>query len=90
MFTWDERKRRSNITKHGYDFAGVEAIFDGPVTAWEDQRGRYGEQRINLLGWLHGRIMHLTYIDDGETFRVISLREAEAHEILRHAKDLAP
>lgn len=80
MLSWDEPKRLINIAKHGYDFAGVDAIFDGPVLSWDDNRETYGEQRINLLGWLHGRVMHLTYTDDGETLRAISLREATNHE----------
>jgi len=86
MFTWDETKRQTNIAKHGWDFAGLEAVWDHPVVSWEDDRLVYGEQRINLLGWLHGRIMHLTYTDDGECLRVISLREAEKHETSRYIK----
>jgi len=88
MFTWDETKRRTNIAKHGWDFAGAEAIWDQPVVSWEDDRMAYGEERINLLGWLHGRVMHLTYTDDGEILRVISLREAEKHETLHYIKAL--
>jgi len=57
MLIWDERKRLANIAKHGVDFVDVEAIWDGPVESWEDAREHYGEQRINLLGWLHGRVM---------------------------------
>lgn len=80
MLTWTDSKRRRNIVKHGYDFVGADAIFDGPVVSQEDDREAYGEQRINVLGWLNGRVMHLTYPDDGETMRAISLREATSHE----------
>lgn len=80
MLTWHESKRRRNIARHGYDFAGADAIFDGPVLSWVDEREAYGEQRLCVLGWLHGRVMHLTYTDDGETMRTISLREATRHE----------
>jgi len=45
-------------------------------------------KRINLLDWLHGRVMCLTYVDDGEQFRVISLRRAEKHETERYVKTL--
>lgn len=80
MLTWTDSKRRRNIAKHGYDFVGADAIFDGPVVSQEDDREAYGEQRINVLGWLNGRVMHLTYTDDGEAMRAISLREATSHE----------
>ncbi|MGQ0621193.1 MAG: BrnT family toxin [Panacagrimonas sp.] len=87
MIVWDEAKRIENITKHGYDFAGVEAIFDAPITTQEDTREAYAEQRIQLLGWLHGHVMHLTYTDDGEAMRAISLREATPHEKARYFKE---
>ncbi|MDR2195371.1 MAG: BrnT family toxin [Gallionellaceae bacterium] len=87
MLTWDENKRQENIARHGVDFVGCDAIFDTPVVSWEDAREAYGEMRINVLGWLHGRIMHLTYTDDGEIMRAISFREATPHEIKRYFKD---
>ena len=43
MPTWDERKRQSNLKDHGLDFLGCEAVFDGPVVTWEDDRVAYGE-----------------------------------------------
>lgn len=61
MPTWDESKRLRNIKSHGLDFAGCEAVFDGPVVTWEDAREAYAEQRINLLGWLQGIVVHMTY-----------------------------
>jgi hypothetical protein len=38
MPIWDEPKRRRNIRSHGLDFVGCEAVFDGPVVTWEDDR----------------------------------------------------
>lgn len=84
---WDEEKQKANVAAHGYSFEGVEAIFDGPVASWDDDLEAYGEQRINLVGWLHGRVMYPTYTDDGETLRVISLREAEKHEIRKYYEE---
>ncbi|MGH7341498.1 MAG: BrnT family toxin [Candidatus Rokuibacteriota bacterium] len=80
MATWDEGERRANLRVHGLDFKGCEAVFDGPVVTHEDVRAVYGEQRINLLGWLDGRVVHLTYTERGEELHAISLREATAHE----------
>ena len=78
--TWDEQKRRANVFRHGLDFEGCEAVFDGPVVTVEDTRLPYGEQRINLLGWLQHQVIHMTYTERGEDLRVISLREATQHE----------
>ena len=81
MPTWDERKRQSNLKNHGLDFLGCEAVFDGPVVTWDDDRVAYGELRINLLGWLNGMVVHLTYTERQDDLHVISLRKAEKHEI---------
>lgn len=81
MPTWDETKRQSNLKTHELDFMGCEAVFDGPVVTWDDDREAYGELRINLLGWLHGTVVHLTYTERDDDLHVISLRKAEKHEI---------
>lgn len=51
-----------------------------PFVTIEDSRLAYGEQRINLLGWLHDRVVHMTYTERSEDLHVISLREATKHE----------
>lgn len=80
MATWDEPKRQANLHRHGLDFEGCEAVFDWPVVTAEDAREAYGEQRINLLGWLDGRVVHMTYTERGEELHVFSLREATKYE----------
>jgi len=89
MVTYDENKRQENIATHGLDFVGCEAIFDGPVFSKYDDREFYGEQRINLLGFLNGVVVHMTYTELGEDMHVISLRKAEKHEIYTFAKRLS-
>jgi uncharacterized DUF497 family protein len=79
MLTWDEPKRQKNLRKHGLDFTGCDAVFDHPTLTTEDNAA-FDEQRIRLLGWLDGRVVHLTYTERGETLHVISLREATRHE----------
>ena len=80
MVTWDESKRLTNIRDHELDFVGCEVVFDGPVTTREDDRLHYGEQRINLLGWLAGQVISMTYTERGDDLHVISLRKATKHE----------
>jgi uncharacterized protein len=89
MLTWDEDKFASNIAKHGLSFDGAIAVFDHPVVSWEDDREDYGELRINLLGWLDGKIVHLTYTERDEAMHIISLREAEKHEIKSYIKSIS-
>ena len=89
MLTWDKTKRITNLAKHGYDLADAESLFDSRIATWEDNREDYGEQRWVAVGVLHGRFMHLTYTDDGETLRAISFREAEKHEIRRYFEKIA-
>ena len=89
MPTWDEAKRLRNIKVHELDFVGCEAVFDAPVVTWDDDREAYGEHRINLLGWLEGIVVHMTYTERGDEPHIISLRRAEKHEIRRYAKEVS-
>jgi len=89
MPTWDEPKRLRNLKVHGLDFIGCETVFDGPVVTWEDVREAYGEQRINLLGWLNGIVVQMTYTERGDEPHVISIRKAKKHEIKHYAKEVS-
>ena len=89
MITWDKNKRQRNIREHGLDFVGCDAVFDSPVVAWDDDRKAYGELRINLLGFLNGVVVHLTYTERGNDLHVISLRKAEKHEIRYFAQKIS-
>ena len=86
MITFDDAKRQVNLKKHGFDFVGCEAVLDSPVLTQEDACVRYGERRWNLIGWLRGQFVHLTYTERGETLHVISLRKATPHEIRQYRK----
>ena len=86
------------VTEHGQPsisdslalyFDGCDAIFDGPTVSWDDDRVAYGEQRINLIGWLHGTVVHMTYTERGDEPHIISLRKAEKHEIRRYVKEIS-
>lgn len=53
MISWDERKRRENLRKHGIDFAMLASVFDFPMLTIEDDREAYGEQRLQSAGSGH-------------------------------------
>jgi uncharacterized DUF497 family protein len=90
MVTWDESKRKRNIQDHGFDFAGSESVFDGPVITQEDDRLAYGEQRINLIGLLAGQVVNMTYTERGDDLHVISLRKATKHEARYYFSKIGP
>ena len=76
----DPAKRRKNLRKHGVDLPGCMDAFDGPMLTREDEREDYGEQRLISLGWALGRVVVLVWTDREDGPRLISCREAEAHE----------
>ncbi len=80
MPTWDERKRRSNIKRHGLDFDGAEAIWDNATVTREDIRHSYGEPRFVTFGLLGGEVVVLVYTGRKDDIHVISLRRAEKYE----------
>jgi uncharacterized DUF497 family protein len=91
-FEWDERKRLTNLDKHGLDFVEAEEMFQGPMLVALDKRANYGEDRWIGLGMSQGRVLVLSFTERnyGQKIRIISLRKALKHEqkayekILRH------
>jgi uncharacterized protein len=63
VFSWNEKKRRANLAKHGIDFRDAEAIFDGPMVTSEDTRRDYGEARYLALGLLGGVVVSVAYTE---------------------------
>jgi len=80
VFTWDEKKRKLNLAKHGIDFRDAEAIFDGPLVTVEDTREDYGEPRYAALGLLEDIVVSVVYTERNDQVRIISIRKALKHE----------
>ena len=80
QFEWDESKRRSNLTKHGFDFLDASQAFEGPTLTFEDDRFAYGEQRFITMGLLKGQVIIIAHTESDYNVRVISMREATKHE----------
>jgi uncharacterized protein len=89
IFEWDEAKNRSNIRKHGFDFADAEEMFRGVLIVDPDTREDYGEKRWNGVGVIRGCIAYVVFTEpDPETIRIISLRKATLRERERYEKAL--
>ena len=80
MVTYDEVKRHANIKKHGFDFLGSDAVFEGFTITREDARDAYGELRLQTLGLWDGLVVFVVHTTRGEADHVISIRKAAKHE----------
>lgn len=80
MISWDESKRTKNLKDHGIDLAELACVFDAPLLTVEDERERYGEQRLQSLGWFRDRVVFLVWTERNECARVISCRYGDKHE----------
>jgi uncharacterized DUF497 family protein len=76
MTTWDERKRRSNLAKHGVDLALAERFDWLTAVIEEDDSEPYGEQREVATGWIDSVLYIYVYTVRNEQDHAISLRKA--------------
>jgi uncharacterized DUF497 family protein len=88
MFEWDEAKRRSNLKKHGIDFAEAASLFlpAGKLVAAVDMRTAYGEKRYTGFGILRGRVVAVCFTYRNHSVRFISLRKANQREQNKYEK----
>ncbi len=78
-FEWDERKRETNVAKHGLDFLDAANIFDGrPQLTLQSRRG--DELRFVTIAELHARHVTLVWTWRGDAIRIISARRARSEE----------
>jgi len=79
-FDWDNKKRGSNIKKHGIDFLDATQIFlDGERI--EIALTRNDEDRIKSIGYVQGRILVVVYsFRKSKIIRIISARRAKRNE----------
>lgn len=87
-FTWDERKRKTNLRDHGFDFSDTRQVFEGPTVTYEDDRFAYEEQRFVTLGLLQGIPVSIVHTETRDRIHVISFRRATRHEEIFFLKNL--
>jgi uncharacterized DUF497 family protein len=80
-YTWDPKKNRRNIARHGIAFEDAVRIFDGPTLERVDDRFENGEVRVYAIGLIGGVEITVIYanVSRGER-RIISAWKAERHE----------
>jgi uncharacterized protein len=78
-YEWDERKRISNLEKHGLDFIDATTIFEGPhVVVPSGYSGM--EERFLAVGTIEERCVTVVYTIRSGTIRIISFRRARYEE----------
>jgi uncharacterized DUF497 family protein len=88
-FEWDPAKNRSNIRRHGFDFADAEEIFRGLLLVRPDADEGYGEERWLGVGMIRGRVVLVAFVErPSKTIRIISLRRADHEERKQSEKAL--
>jgi uncharacterized protein len=80
-YTYDRKKRISNLEKHGYDFDDAPLVIESEHNVtFEDKRFNYDEQRFMTLGMLRGDVVAIVTAETDDEIRVISMRRAERDE----------
>ena len=82
-FEWHDVKNAENFRKHGIDFSWAIRVFDDPnVFEYDDDDPE--EDRVNAIGLIESRLIHVTYTMRDDVCRIISARGAERHERRRY------
>ena len=84
ILEWDEAKRRSNVAKHGLDFADVRFLDWDRARFVEDTRKKYPEPRFWAFAKRAGELYVIVFCIRGEAVRVISFRGATEEETKRY------
>jgi len=78
-YEWDERKRLSNLEKHGLDFLDAVAVFEGSHIRVPSVYGG-DEDRVLAIGTFEGRCVTVVFTHRSEATRIISFRRARHEE----------
>lgn len=85
---WDESKNRLNVEKHALELADALEVLSAPHLVREDRRKDYGEPRFIAVGYLRERMVVVVYTMRQSTYRIISMRKANAREQKAYKKRL--
>jgi uncharacterized protein len=82
QYEWDNGKTAVNLRKHSVDFADAIAAIEDPNRVEAiDRRFAYGEERVQIIGMAHGKVLFvIVTLRSEDTCRIISARKATRHE----------
>jgi uncharacterized DUF497 family protein len=82
LFDWDPHKAAMNFMKHGISFNEAATVF-GDTFGWtypDSQHSRFEQRWITMGMSEQHRILIVVHIEEGQTIRIISAREATRKE----------
>ena len=82
--TYDPVKRDRTFRERGLDFEQAKEVFAGLTIDIPDLRRDYGEERINSVGHLKGRMVIICWTPRGGGRHIISMRKANDREKARY------
>jgi uncharacterized protein len=81
VIVWDELKRKSNIDKHGFDFAGLDVSFFRNATLTAAKLGRF--KAVDIFN--DEEIVVIFALRGTEAISIISMRPANKKERIYNA-----
>lgn len=78
---FDPDKDAANRKKHGLSLADAAGMDFPSAVVRPDNRYAYGEDRLQALGSIDGRLHMLVFTMRGDVLRAISLRKANKREV---------
>ena len=84
VLVWDDAKRKTNLHKHGLDFADADLVYENPrkITFQSPRKGEARKQDIAVVA-AHSKVLTLIYVERDVqviSFRVASRVEREVYE----------
>ena len=79
-YEWDEKKRKANLRKHGFDFIDAPNVLEGVILTVLDDRKEYDEERFISLGLLKSTVVVIVHTEQPDVIRIISMRKATSYE----------
>ncbi len=84
-FTWDPKKAKSNLQKHGVSFEEAESVLlhSDTLVVFDGENSHEGEDRFRSIGIseLLNVLVVIHCERDGHEYRIISARKAEKNEV---------
>ena len=81
-YDWNAPKAAANVAKHGVTFEEAGSVFGDPLAyTFSDPDHSQGQERFLTFGLsINQRILTVSHIEHAQGIRIISAREATAHE----------
>ncbi|HEX4956149.1 MAG TPA: BrnT family toxin [Thermoanaerobaculia bacterium] len=84
-YEWDEDKARTNLAKHGVDFAEAALVLEDELALTAEDLSPHNERRFVTLGADEaGRLLVVVWTPRTDRARLISARKATAKERRRY------